>query len=320
MSLSIIIKPHSFFFLIIFIFLTIYKKKKINLNFLFWQFFLILILVSLFFVNNFYQFNFFIVNDFFKNTHSISFSNFFSNIILYFGFLGIIFFPLSLFFYHALIFNNEFKKLLLTILFSLLFFLIGYYLIRSLGEMDFGFISQYFSINFINGILSFFAINLFLGFFIYSNDKNFSSFLIIISIVVIIFLLSLTRPSQRYLIYLIPFCFFLYRNIINKNIIFVPTICIFIFLNIFITNNHYVTAFSTYDVIQFLEKNNIDKNSVNYKHLFPHIPVTVINSNKSTVVKKYLVQTEPKSNYVYYTCRGFWLKFSKCNYLVVINN
>jgi len=321
MSLSIIIKPHSVFFLIVFFILTFFNKIKINPINLFWQFFLILILTSFYYINNYYQFNFFVINNYFENTHSISFSNFLSNIILYFGFLGIIFFPLCVFFYYYFVINKDFKKLFLFFFTSLIFSIWSFFFINSTGEMDFGFISQYISTNLTNGILSFFAINLFLGFFIHlKKNEKFPFYFIVLSIVLLIFILSLSRPSQRYLIYLIPFCFFIYGYIIKKNIIFISTILIFFLLNFLISNNHYATAFSTNDIIKYLEKNNIDKHSVNYRHLFPHMPVTSIKSNRSKVEKLFSVQAEYKPNYIYATCRGLFLSISKCNYLVPIRN
>lgn len=314
-GIAITLKPHSIIFLILYV-VYFFLKKNYRI-FFFISLIIIIILPIIFYIVNFIIYDFFLINDNFQSESKISFKNFFHNIFQFLGFIAIIFFPLSAYSLINYYNHKKFKNLFYIFLFSSIFFTIGFLFLDITGEMDFGTLGQFINKNFYTGLLMAVAPTLLVTtiYLLKKKDVNKTLFLsILISILIYIFLLSLAKPTQRYLISLVPLIFIFSNYLLLKSFIKNTFIIIFIFVNILIFNNQYASGFLSQDAINFIKKNDLyfDDHDRNYGPLGFHRPVFV-EKNKTDMSKKTIYISEIKSeNSIFFKCRSLLPIINKC--------
>lgn len=318
-GIAIILKPHSVVFLTLFcIYFFLDKRPKV---YFFTNLVIILIIPTVYFLINLNLYDFFLVNNNFKSEVTISLNNFFQNIIQFSGFIALIFFPLSAYGLISYYNYKKFKKLFYILLASLIFFIMGFMFLEITGEMDFGTLGQFMNINIYTGLLMSTIPTLFLTtkYLLKKNNTNRIFFVsILISILIHIILLSLAKPTQRYLISLVPLIILFSNHLLLKLYIRNSLMIIFVLGNILIFNNQYASAFLSQDAINFIKKNNLNfnNNDASYGPLGFHRPVFV--ERKRTTLKSDTDETiiyinETKSqNSIFFKCRSLLPLINKC--------
>ena len=159
---------------------------------------------------------------------------------------------------------------------------------QNLGEMDFGSFNQFFG----DEIIIFLKIVGFWNFLLcckifWAHKKSRA---LLITVLIYILILSLTRPAQRYLIFVIPFwaimicfCFKIHRLIQSG---FVLILCM---LNIFATLYQVQNSRAARDIVTWSQKKDI---KINSGIIFPHVGIFSHHDDNS----KISVTMEPKRN------------------------
>ena len=270
---AIAMKPHSILFLI---FLLLYNSfnARLNKKFLIENafFFLFVCIVPLFFyINNYLSYNFILLNKLLQNDHSFTFKNILPNLISYFGILTIFCFPLFLKSLYDNLIKKNYKFISYIFYFLLIFLPLSFYLDFN-GEIYLGFLSGYINKKFYLSLITAFSIiSIFFLHKFYLEGEKFDKTLSL-SCFIYIFLLSFSRPSDRYLIFLIPFITILYRSYFLQKkflifvLIFYTSISIVIFLNYFLTSK-------LTERIKYVILNENIENITDMGALFPHAPV-----------------------------------------------
>jgi hypothetical protein len=150
-------------------------------------------------------FGFWVTPPLYQSIHGINFSNFVNNLFLYIGFLILLCAPTSLFIPGLRNFLKIYKFWIVLI--ALLIFILGYFGFQDTGELNLGPLERFTNKNVMAGI---FLILSFLFFApLFQKSKNLRdqifSILLTISLLLILSVFSLTRPSQRYLLIVMPF-------------------------------------------------------------------------------------------------------------------
>ena len=205
-----------------------------------------------------------IMPDQYKTTFSINFLNAINNFYSYGFYLAGMFFLTIPF----LLQNTTWGGQILAISISLPLALLN----QNLGEMDFGSFNYVFSSKFIFFIkwIGFWNFLIcVLHFWKYDESR-----IILLTILFYILILSLTRPAQRYLIFVIPFWAILICKYIDLGEIFKWSyICILIGVNIFAIVYQINTATAAEKIVFWAQTNNIAiKSNAIYPHtgLFSH--------------------------------------------------
>ena len=105
------------------------------------NFVLLLILPIIYFLINFNYFGFFVVPVNFSHLGDFNLNKYLINLISYIGFLGFMTCPLYLIFLKSL----NIKKILKLLVFSIISALLALFFMEKSGELNFGFLSNYFS-------------------------------------------------------------------------------------------------------------------------------------------------------------------------------
>lgn len=201
-----------------------------------------------------------IIPDQFKKEYTFTFLNMISNILSYSFYLGGMFFltiPFHL--------RNTTWRWQLVVILMILPLIIFY---QSLGEMGFG------SFNNVFGPILIFLIKLFgiwnFIFCILHFSKYDESRMMLITVVIYIVILSLTKPAQRYLIFVIPFwAIMICKHFDMEKIFKWGYVGILIAVNFFATI-YQINSGTAYEKIAFwVQKNNISFNSKG-KGIDPH--------------------------------------------------
>ena len=275
-GLAIAIKPHAILIFLLFLFTKINffqlnSKYLFNLfNKLLFVFIFISIPSIVYYLLCYLLFDVLFFADVYKSMHfkdhttnennNYYFKNYFKNLILYFSFLLLSILPL---FFMTYVKAINFKKLLINLIFILLLFYlsINFSIISTIGEMDFGFLNKYipaYLFQFIIYCSLFFSLLMIFDLIKYSKLLSGKNISLIIFILSYILLLSILRPAQRYLLFIIPFIYISYSlsyKIKLYNIIFYFFITTII--NIFLLSNHVITSKSINNVINHLKSENI---------------------------------------------------------------
>lgn len=312
LALSLCLKIHSIFFIILIIFIFFFLKSESSKDYK--KIFTILTLSSVltisFYLINYIKFDFFILNDNFSKAHKISTDRFLFNLIGYLGYLCLLVFPI------ILIPAIKFKDAKMSLFIFLLFFFIGYFYLNLYGELNLGFfISLIPNEKILNGlVLLMFILFLFVSIRLFSYFKKVNKeILILLSLTIFfIFLLSFSRPANRYLIYAIPFIYlfcFIFQKSCNKKFVNFIVISSFIFgiiLNYLILNNQIITAKNIDNIISYT-KNNLKDDFIDYSTIFPHRPVFVkknaISPSLLNAGQKYFEISENIDNSIYKSCK-----------------
>jgi hypothetical protein len=220
---------------------------------------LILLIPTIYFTLNKIIFDFTIISDQYSDrTKSGITTDFFYHLILYFGYFSLILSPF--------IFNFKLIKYLKDNLINLFIIFILFYLgsnyLSFRGEMDLGIISNFIPNSFLGGLLtcSIYLTVLFLKNEKFENYKNVKlKIIVLIFILLQLLALSLFRPTQRYLITILPliYIFLINESTLRRN--FIYSLIIFIPINIILLNQHYTVSQNTKTIIQYLESNDLLK-------------------------------------------------------------
>ena len=316
LGLSIALKPHSIIFLIFLILKKIDFSKNIieNIYKNYLNAILVISIPTLFFVGNYIKYDFFLLNDNLQNNHSLSLESIIPNLISYLGILTIFCFPI--FFY--IVIQDILRKNYLIFKYGFIYILI--FLPISLilnfdGEIFLGFLANVIDKRlyiFLLVILSFPP--MFYLFKLFNNNKDLEK-LIILSSLTFVFLLSLSRPSDRYIIFLIPFIIILFRNELqSKALIFFYLIFNFIIVSI-IFLNQYTNSTLTKNIKKSLVEKKIQYNT-DLGNLFVHSPVFKNKFGKSQDFKFKLYMYKKKVS-IHDECVQIF-SFNKCYSIVKI--
>ena len=248
LGFSILLKYHALIYLVIIYFLFKDKDKYQLFNYKKYSF-VASISISFFILYNilvYTKFGFWLTPPEFQVKHGFLLSSFFSNLIAYSGFIFIATFPLffcNLNYITYLKNNIRIITILLIILSILCFF---YFTIN--GEVDFGPLNTIFNDRFRSFLFVIFG---FFGFiFYFQSPKNNPFNLLKFSIFIILVLFSLTRPSQRYLILIIPFfILFLPQSSFSRRSLICFTLLLFFIINIYLECARLTTAKSSFDMV-----------------------------------------------------------------------
>ena len=271
LSVSICIKPFS----LIYLGLIILLDYKNNIFFIMKKYFFLIIFTLfmpiLYFLIIKTNFNFYLVPPRFSNMIIFGYGNIFAIIVGYFIFIAISAFPFTFSFN----FFSEKKNVVIFFFCSLVLFF--YFFKHDLGnaELNFGFLDKLVSVN----LIYIFALLLFFFFFTYLKNviRNKINYKLIFIIFFYILILSLTRPSQRYIINILPILFlFMLLNLKEFKIKLFSLVILIIYIpiNLLIAINFYFISNNNKNVIYFLNNEKlINKTSpgvlyLHSKHFF----------------------------------------------------
>ena len=346
---ALLIKFHvAFFYIFYFSQVFFFRKKSKHIKSLLINSFFMSIPLLLYVIIIYFQFNFFLTHPLYQTYHTtdvlnkvfdvkIDLSNldnvnikntysFFINFFIQYLGYCFLFFGIFVLFDNFKFFIREYNYL--KIIFSLLLF---YFALTNLtlvdyGELDFGSLTNSVPKNIL--ILFFYTLSFFsflcLIFLVKSlrNNKNDLIICSLIYLSIYIIFLSFFRPSQRYLIYLVPIFIFIYFYYCNYNkLSFWIYIISFSFVNLLILLNHMNTSNTVADISKYLAKNNLYE----YTHpgtVNPHIrhKFFVSGFNYQTLMKQkkriYIIDNIQKNNSIICYQRGysFLLKKTCLNY------
>lgn len=270
-GIAITIKYHTILLAPVFFIVNFFMKDQSLKKKLFQYIELLLIIISipLFYIITIkLKFGFWLTPPIYFQRHGLNTRFFFSNFIVYFGFLGLFLAPFT---FSNIIFyikNTSLKTFFLIFILSLTFILLfGEYFYIPLGEMNFGFLDKYINQKVVGSIFSFFA--LFLLFTVYNyfkhylyylktNDKNKIFISFFITSIIFIIILSFTRPTQRYLIFIIPFFYYIIDfNLYVKKYILYITLILYSIFDLFIFSNQYNTGIASKNMVDEIIKKKI---------------------------------------------------------------
>lgn len=194
----------------------------------------------------------------FQIAHQIHLASVLNNFILYVGFLALLSLP-SFWIskqYNLSIFN--YKKTLIIILVAFILFSISG--LKDTGELNFGPLDIWLGINLRMIILSMMGLAGLLLIFKSAKSKSINkvNFYVGIAIIFVLLVFSLTRPSQRYLILLIPFFILMLPTTLLKSryVVFL-TLAIFISADIVIELSRYATGRASKNIADMVEISNL---------------------------------------------------------------
>lgn len=258
LGFSAILKYHSILLLFILTaFLYDFKKKKFE-----WNTFLLassisilMMLIYIGFVK--IHFDFWLTPPAFQSRHQVNVSGLISNFFLYIGYLVMLCAPISLIINYSKIFTS--KKNASFILFGLGIFTVGFYGFHNHGELNVGPLDAVINKNVLNGLLAFLSIYFFsLIYFTPRNESQLFTRVACLSIGLVIFALSITRPAQRYLIFVIPFYVLLLpENLISNKYLARSSVAIYCLINIFIGYNQWCTGTSAEVIATKIKNGNL---------------------------------------------------------------
>ena len=203
-------------------------------------------------------FGFWVTPPDFQTVHQIHLASTLNNFILYVGFLALLSLP-SFWIskqYYLSIFN--YKKTLIIILVAFILFSISG--LKDTGELNFGPLDVWLDIDLRMIILSMMGLAGLLLIFKSAKSKSINkvNFYIGIAIIFVLLVFSLTRPSQRYVILLIPFfILMLPMSILKSRYVLFSTLAIFISVDIVIELSRYATGKASKDIVDMLEVSNL---------------------------------------------------------------
>jgi len=293
-GISVCIKPFCLIYLGL-IFLLKYNKELFS----FIQHYFVVFTISLFFPIIYFimikiNFGFFLIPEKFTNIAFLR-GGLFNNLLGYFIILSLFILPLS--FKKKFINLRNFFIILLVIVPSSFF--LDHVINSPQGELNFGSLNKILgdkNIFFIGAISLLLLISYLFDYFkIRNKDKKLFNIEFLVIVILYIVILSFTRPSQRYLVTILPILmiFFITNTDYRKSkLIFLLVISGHIFFNIFLMANFYLNASINKEIIEHLSKKNILKNTLPgsiYSHSFHFF--------LSNDEKKYIITTDA-TNYL----------------------
>ena len=305
LGISITLKPFACIYLL---YLIIFINDKPSIKILkkyFIDFIILIIIPITYYISVKYHFGFYLLSDSFYSDHALkkNILTILQNLVGYLCLLSIFVFPLSL----SLKIKLNYKFFLSYIFF--IFFGVYHFNFFELGELDFGFFGLYFNDN----VLLIISFSLLFIFFLkiletinHKKDNKINIKLITIFIFFII-ILSLSKPVQRYLIFILPIIMFLIiKNSETKKIklLLIIGICIYLPINLMSFLNFYSKSKFYSQIFLNLKSENIEK-IIDFKTL-NHTFGFLYLDNKSK--KKFYITREPGNYFLKFEDNFFGLK------------
>ena len=305
LGISITLKPFACIYLL---YLIIFIDGKPSIKILkkyFIDFIILIIIPITYYVSVKYHFGFYLLSDSFYSDHAIkkNLLNILQNLVGYMCFLSIFIFPLSL--------SLQIKlnyKIFLSYIF-LIFFGVYQFNFFELGELDFCFFGLYLN----NNILLIISFSLLFFFFlkileiIKHKEEIKINIKLITVIIFFLIMLSLSKPVQRYLIFILPIIIFLIiKNSEVKKIklLLIIGICIYLPINLMSFLNFYSKSKFYNQIFLILKSNDIEK-VTDFKTL-DHTLGFLYLDNKSE--KKFYIAREPRNYFLKFEDKFFGLK------------
>ena len=255
------LKPLIIFMYIFFIGLYFFDEKKFTFIKIFLFCLISILILSIFLSQIYLNYDYFITsNKFLSVLLKTSLSTSVNNFILYAGYVTLALSPMIIMGGYL---KSIYRHNLTSIICFSLIFVLGYLYINDTGEMNFSFLETIIPKSIFNGILMAGAI-IFLS-SLYFNGRYFISEFdnkkyqyFFISILISLIFLSFLRPSQRYILILLPFCLFLLPEINFKNKKILYTFAALIFcVDITISLNQYLKSSASKNMLKYILNNKI---------------------------------------------------------------
>lgn len=264
LGLSISIKPIVGIFLILFnlnIFLNYIFEKNLDYLKLILVNIFSLIIPLLYFYFIYYNFDFFISDEYHMNSlKNKNFFEYFSNFIIYIGYIYLFLLPLKLNTFKNLIYqSNQYKIIFFTT--SIIILFLGFHYLNPTLEINLSFISNLIDRRF-ESSLYFLTFFLFIYELFNNRGKLLNKNILILFIVIIMYFLiiSFFTPSQRYLIPIVPIFFLLICSLSNNNFsLFL--LFIYLFFNTLLISNQFLVGKISHEFVDKLSKSNLLYNS-----------------------------------------------------------
>ena len=256
-SLASFIKPFNLIFILLifkdFNYNLFYSRNNLRLLYIFFG--TLFISIGLFLLN-YYLFDFFIIPETFELTKKFDVLSYTVQLISYIGILNIFLSPI----YLDLIFLNIKKNILKYIFYLVISILLSHFIMFKVGEIDFGFLTEYFNTNlyllllsmsffvFVDTIFSIYKINLI-------KNRLFIKYFLILFLLLIF--LSNFHPTQRYLLILMPLSILFFYSMLQSKITGLIAIIIYLAVNVPLFLNHYFTQKNIKNVLNFLINENM---------------------------------------------------------------
>jgi hypothetical protein len=305
LGISITLKPFACIYLL---YLIIFINDKPSIKILkkyFIDFIILIIIPITYYISVKYHFGFYLLSESFYTDHALkkNLLNITQNLIGYLCFLSIFMFPLSL----SLQIKLNFKIFLFYIF--LIFFGVYQFNFFELGELDFGFFGLYLN----NNVLLIISFSLLFIFFlkileIIKNKEEIKMNIKLITVVLFfVIILSLSKPVQRYLIFILPIIIFLIvKNSEVKKIrlLLIIGICIYLPINLMSFLNFYSKSKFYNQVFFNLKNKNIEK-VTDFKTLDHTLGFLYLDDNPK---KKFYITREPGNYFLKFEDNFFGLK------------
>ncbi len=258
---SLILKPLILFMYIFFIGLYFIDEKKFTFIKLLTFCLISFLILSIFLSQIYLNYDYFITSNKFlsvllKTSLDISVNNF----ILYAGYVTLALSPMI---FMGGYLKSIYKYNFVSIICFSVIFVLGYLYINDTGEMNFSFLETIIPKSIFNGILMtgaiiFLSSSYFNSKYIISKFDNKKYKYFFISILVSLIFLSFLRPSQRYILILLPFCLFLLPevNFKNKKVLYTFAALLF-FIDITISLNQYLKSAASKSMLEYIKNNKI---------------------------------------------------------------
>lgn len=206
-------------------------------------------------------FGFWITPPVFQKAFQVSVSSFATNLVSYLGYLSLLLLPLTLLSLMDRLLNPRTRMRLVLLLTAV--FLVGYVALNPEGEMNFGPFDRYLNEKLVYGFLCVCAGLLILVLqdcFRAHKHPETRRLLACIAAGIVFFLamLSLTRPAQRYLLFVLPFAYyFLTIHAGKRKILVGATILLMASINVYVAFSQYATGSASRELVQKLEASGL---------------------------------------------------------------
>lgn len=214
-----------------------------------------LLVLSLYLFKVHEVFGFWLAPEKYKAVHSIKLSNVINNFVLYFGFLVMLAVPAFLF-SRALWRDFKGKWTLLAVLLSGMAVL-GWLFFHETGELNLGPLDAYVSEKLrVVGFSLLFVLGWVLVFFKGRDETQVARIRMVVglSMLFVILALSISRPAQRYLLFVLPFFVMIFpRDILKEKWVLSLTLILFVLANALIEVNKWSAGMASVKMLEVIE-------------------------------------------------------------------